>query len=99
MRCEIEIEHKRYRYIVSRQFIFSVTNGVHDHFRGPCQIFNVFCIAIIVQLDTETVFEVNNMFDHIQSLHEQPDIYINGFAIAQIKPITFSTRCELLCGY
>src|SRR3569833_1117270 len=48
---------------------------------------DILLVPVVIQFNTQPVFEVDHMFDEVQALHEDPDIDVNRLACAQAKPV------------
>ena len=98
IRHKIEIEHERHREIIGCQFVLIVADRIHDHTCRIRQVFDILGIAIVVQFDPKAILQIHDVTDKIHPLHEQPDIYIDGFDRPQMEPIGIGARRELLRG-
>jgi hypothetical protein len=96
MRSEIEVQHHGNGDKVFRQLILGIIDGIHDH---PCRIgeeTDIVLIPVVVELDADTIFQVHDMFDEVEPLHKDPDVYIHRFAVVELEPVLAAAWCELL---
>ncbi len=66
--CEIEIDHQWNRGIICSQFILSVGDRIHDHFCWIGEVFDIGLIPVIIQLNTQSVFQVDDVFIEVEAL-------------------------------
>jgi len=98
VRCKVKIKHYWDSGIICGQFVFAVIDGIHENLGGILLEFNIFLIPVVVQLDAQSILQIDHMFDHIEPLHEHPDIDIDGFARAQAKPVLIGAGSKRLGG-
>lgn len=77
MRRKIEVQQYGHRQKVFRQLILAVADRIHDHLRRVGNKTDILLITIVVELETKTIFQVDDMFDQVQPLHKDPDIYFH----------------------
>ena len=93
---EIEVEHHGNGDKVFRQLIFRIIDGVHDHRGRIGEEADIVFIPVIVELDADAIFQVYDMFDEVEPLHEDPDVDIHRLAVVEFEPVLAAARCELL---
>ena len=96
MRRKVKIKHNWDSGIICGQFVFAIIDRIHENLGGVLLEFNIFFISVVVQLDAQAVLQIDHMFDHIEPLHEHPDIDIDGLARAQAKPVLVGAGSKCL---
>ena len=93
---KIEIQHQGNGEIVHRQLILCVIDRVDNDGCGVDPVPEILLVAVVIQLDAETPFQVDDVFDQAESLHKEPDIDVYGFPVIQVEPIAGRAGSEFL---